>query len=117
MTPPSRFVRLAIVVKSAERQPNVDKTLNLAQHIVNSFDISKGLVVEKGADGKITAAETTQFATFKDLTNKVMYQRTYENLNVTKIDLKKVDFGGNKFKYMPLDPVPQKYFDITDQAK
>ena len=117
MTPPSRFVRLAIVVKSAERQPNVDKNLNLAQHIVNSFDISKGLVVEKGADGKITAAETTQFATFKDLTNRVMYQRTYDNLDVTKIDLKKVDFSGNKFKYMPLDPVPQKYLDITDQAK
>jgi len=117
ITPPSRFVRLAIVVKCAEQQPNVEKNLNLAQHIVNSFDISRGLVVEKAADGKITAAETTEFATFKDLTNRVMYQRTYDNLDVTKIDLKKVDFSGNKFRYIPFNPPPQRYPDITDQAK
>lgn len=117
MTPPSRFVRLAIVVKSAERQDDVEKNLNLAQHIINSFDISKGLIVERNSEGRITAAETTQFALFKDLTNKIIYQRTYENLNVTKIDLNKINFDGKKFKYIPLNPVPQKYLDITDQAK
>ncbi len=117
MTPPSRFVRLALVVKSVERQPDVEKNLNLAQHIVNSFDISKGLIIEKARDGKVTNSETTQFATFKDLTNRVMYQRTYENLEVTKIDLKKLDFGGNKFNYIPFSPNPQTYSDITDQAQ
>jgi choloylglycine hydrolase len=117
MTPPSRFVRLALVAKSVERQPDVEKNLNLAQHIVNSFDISKGLIIEKASDGKVTNSETTQFATFKDLTNRIMYQRTYENLEVTKIDLKKLDFGGSKLKYIPFSPNPQKYTNITDQAQ
>ncbi|MGC8659469.1 MAG: linear amide C-N hydrolase [Desulfomonilaceae bacterium] len=117
MTPPSRFVRLALTLKSVIRQSNIEKTLNLAQHIVNSFDISRGLVVEKSKSGKITSAETTQFASFKDLKNRVMYQKTYDNLDVTKVDLKKLDFKGNKVKYMPLNLGPQNYQDITSEAR
>lgn len=35
----------------------------------------------------------------------------------TKIDLKKIDYSGDKFKYIPFNPGDQKYQDITDQAK
>jgi hypothetical protein len=41
----------------------------------------------------------------------------YEVYWGTKIDLKKIDYSGDKFKYIPFNPGDQKYQDITDQAK
>lgn len=56
-------------------------------------------------------------ATFKYITNKVMYQRLYDNMEITRVDLRKIDFGAEKFKYVSLNRGEQKYPDITDQAK
>lgn len=117
ITPPSRFVKLALYVKSAVKQPNPEKNLNLAQHIVNAFDIPLGIVFDKNREGKVINMEKTDFATYKDLTRRIMYQRLYDNMEITKIDLKKLDFGGDKFRYIPFNPGEQKYPDITDQAK
>lgn len=117
ITPPSRFIKLAVYIDSVIKQPNPEKNLNLAQHIVNAFDIPLGLVVDKASDGKVISMERTDFATFKDLTNKVMYQRLYDNTEITRVDLKKIDFSGDKFKYISLNRGEQKFVDITDQAR
>lgn len=117
ITPPSRFVKLALYLNSVVKQPNAEKNLNLAQHIVNAFDIPLGIVVDKAADGKVNSMERTDFATFKDISNKVIYQRLYDNMEITKVDLKRIDFGGEKFKYISLNRGEQKYPDITDHAK
>lgn len=117
ITPPSRFVKLAVYVNSVIKQPNAEKNLNLAQHIVNAFDIPLGIVVDRGPEGKPVSMEKTDFATFKDVTNKVMYQRLYDNMEITKVDLRKIDFKSDRIKYIAFNPGDQKYSDITDQAK
>jgi choloylglycine hydrolase len=117
LTPPSRFVRLAVITHFADQQEDSAKTLNLAQHIVNTFDIAKGMAVDKSPDGKITASETTQWSFFRDLTNKVLYFRTYDNFNLRKIDLKKVDFEGKTAKAVPLYGDVEVIKDITDRVR
>jgi choloylglycine hydrolase len=117
LTPPSRFVRLAVTTYFADQPENAAKALNVCQHIVNAFDITSGLVVEKSADGKVVGKETTQFASFRDLTNRIFYFRTYDNLDLRKIDLRKLDFSGAKMKFIPMDADNQSVKDITDTAK
>lgn len=117
LTPPSRFVRLGVTTHFADRPENAENALNLCQHIVNSFDITSGLVVEKSPEGKTVAKETTQFASFRDLTNKIFYFRTYENLDLRKVDLKKLDFTGDKPKFIEMSGGNQTVKDVTGTAK
>ena len=117
ITPPSRFVRLAVMTHFADQQENAEKTLNLAQHIVSALHIVKGMVVDRAPDGKIVASETTQWASFRDLTNRVYYFRTYENFNLRKIDLKRLDFNTSKVKVVQMSGDSEIIVDITDRAK
>jgi len=117
LTPPSRFVRLAVLTRFADQQKDSATTLNLAQHIANTFDIARGMAVDKGPDGKVTASETTQWTFFRDLTNKIIYFRTYDNFNLRKIDLTKVDFGGKTTKTIPLYGDGEVIKDITDRIR
>ena len=117
ITPPSRFVRLAVTTHFADQQENAEKALNLAQHIVSSIHIVQGMVVDRGLDGKITSSETTQWSTFRDLTNKVFYFRTYDNFNLRKIDLKNLDFNTGKIKSIAMYGDIEAVKDITDRLK
>ena len=117
LTPPSRFVRLGVMTHFADQPQNAENALNLCQHIVNSFDITSGLVVEKSPEGKTVAKETTQFASFRDLTNKIFYFKTYENLDLRKVDLKKLDFTGDKPKFIEMSGDAQSVKDVTSTAK
>jgi len=117
ITPPSRFVRLAVMTHFADQQENAEKTLNLAQHIVSALHIVKGMVVDRAPDGKIVASETTQWSTFRDLTNRVYYFRTYENFTLRKIDLKRLDFNASKVKTITMTGDTELMVDITDRVK
>ena len=117
LTPPSRFIRLGVTTNFADQAENSEKGLNLCQHIVNAFNIVSGVVVEKSPDGKVLAKETTQFATFRDLTNKIFYFQTYENLDLRKIDLGKLDFSADKVKFIQMDGGIQSVKDVTNTAK
>lgn len=117
LTPPSRFVRLGVITHFADQADNRDMALNLCQHIVNAFNIVSGLVTEKSQEGKILASETTQFATFRDLTNKVFYFQTYQNLDLRKVDLMKLDFTTDKTKFIQMYGDTQSIRDITGTAK
>ena len=68
--------------------------MNLAQHLVSTIHIVKGTIVDRDKDGKIVASETTQWSSYRDLTNRIFYFRTYDNFNMRKIDLKRLDFTG-----------------------
>jgi choloylglycine hydrolase len=117
LTPPSRFIRLGVITHFADVPENADKALNASQHIVNAFNIVSGMIVERSPEGKVLAKETTQFATFRDLTNKAFYFQTYDNLDLRKIDLRKLDFSGDKVKFIPMDGDKQSIKDVTDAAK
>ncbi len=117
LTPPSRFVRLGVTTHFAEQPENAEKTINVCQHIVNVFYIVSGMAVDKSPEGKVVEKETTQFATFRDLTNKVFYFQTYDNLDLRKIDLRKLDFTGDKVKFIEMYGEPQSIKDVTSTAK
>ena len=117
LTPPSRFVRLGITTHFADQPENASNAFNLCQHIVNAFDIVSGMVVERSPEGKILAKETTQFASFRDLKNKIFYFRTYENPDVRKVDLTKLDFTGEKVKHIEMSGGEQSIKDVTGSAK
>jgi choloylglycine hydrolase len=122
LTPPSRFVRLAAITRFAYRQPDAGRTLNLAQHIMNNFDIIHGMAIEplpKGDAtlGKVAPSESTQWATFSDLTNRVLYFRTYDNFNLRKVEFKKLDFGAAKVKRIPMFGAAEAITDVSALAK
>jgi Penicillin V acylase and related amidases len=96
---------------------NLEGALNLAQHIVSSLDIVRGMAVDRDRDGKIIASETTQWSTFRDLTNRVYYFRTYDNFNLRKIDLKRLDFNADKVKTIPMFADKEIIIDLTGQGK
>jgi len=117
ITPPSRFVRLAVTTRFADPPENAAQALNLAQHIVSSLDIVKGMAVDRAPDGHVAASETTQWATFRDITNRVFYFRTYDNSNLRKIDLKRLDFKGGKTRTIPMYGDAEVVTDITGRLK
>ncbi len=117
LTPPSRFVRLGITTHFANQPENATNALNLCQHIVNAFDIVSGMVVERSPEGKILSTETTQFSSFRDLKNKVFYLRTYDNLDLRKVDLTKLDFSSEKVKFIEMSSGVQSVTDVTGLAK
>ena len=63
-SPPSRFVRLAVLTRFSDIQPDAERTLNLAQHVINTFEIPFGLVTDTMPDKKTILKESTQWVTF-----------------------------------------------------
>jgi choloylglycine hydrolase len=117
LTPPSRFVRLGVTTYFADQPENAEKALNLSQHIVNAFNIVSGMAVDRDSQGKVVAKETTQWASFRDLKNKVFYYQTYENTDLRKVDLKKLDFTSEKPKFIEMYGDTQSVKDVTGAAK
>jgi choloylglycine hydrolase len=117
LTPPSRFVRLAVLTRFSDKQPDAARTLNLAQHIINTFDIPFGLVTDTMPDKKTILKESTQWVTFRDLTKRIVYFKTYDNQNLRKIDLNRLDFSEAKVRRIPMFGSDEIVVDITDQAR
>jgi choloylglycine hydrolase len=117
LTPPSRFVRLAVLTRFSDKQPDAERTLNLAQHIINTFDIPFGLVTDTLPDKKTVLKESTQWVTFRDLTKHILYFRTYDNQNLRKIDLNKLDFSETAVKRIPMFGTSEVTVHVTDQAR
>lgn len=105
-TPPSRFLRATALAFSAAPVATGKEAANLAFHILNAVDIPIGIVAEKvkGKDGAQDTLmyEQTQWVTVYDQTNKLAYFRTYGNLNMRMVDLKKVDFLNKGIQYVPM---------------
>ncbi|MCX6248032.1 MAG: choloylglycine hydrolase family protein [Bacteroidetes bacterium] len=111
-TPPSRFVRLAMLTNFADRQPDAASNLNLSEHIINTFTIPKGIIVDKDASGKVVSAETTQWVTFRDLTNRILYFNTYDNPTLRKIDLKELDFSAKEIRRIAMFGLKETIIDV-----
>lgn len=92
-SPPSRFVKIAFMVKNADKAQNKDDVITLAEHIINNVDIPAGLVRSVN-DGK-TTTDTTQWVVFKDMTHKKFYYRTYNDMTLRVVDIDKVNFAEN----------------------
>lgn len=111
-SPPSRFVKIAFMLANAYPSENVKDVLNLATHIINNVDLPAGVVRSVG-DGK-TVSDTTQWVVFKDVTHKMLYYRTYNDMTIRAIAMEKIDFSEHaKPLKMPLI-MPAYIMNVTD---
>jgi choloylglycine hydrolase len=100
-TSPSRLLRAWAMVRFAKPAEKVAQGVNLAAHLLNAVDIPLGAV--RPGDNSMKDSDYTQWIVIKDLKNLVFYFRTYENLMLRAIDLKKLDMKpGAPRKAMPL---------------
>ena len=101
-TPPSRFVKVAYLIHTADPPRNTEAALNFAQHVMNTVDIPYGLVREHLA-GK-TIYGYTQWVVFKDLTHRVLYYYSYQDTALKKIEMKKLNLrAGTKIRSIPIE--------------
>lgn len=116
-TPPSRFVRLALAIDSALPTKDAAGAVNLAEHLLNIVDIPKGTIKEN-PELFITLEGYAQWVIIKDLTNLILYYKTYENTAWKKIDLKKFDLSsGAAEKSVEIDDKQQSIIDVSAELK
>lgn len=89
-TPASRFVRTTAMIRFAQVPSDTKSSVNLAQHLLNAVDIPKGDVRTTDGDAS-SPCDFTQWAVVKDLTNKALYFRTYDDLSLRKFDLSNLE--------------------------
>lgn len=92
-SPPSRFIKIAFMVKNVYEAENKKELLNLAEHIINNVDLPAGYV--RSVNNGQTATDTTQWVVFKDITNKMFYYRTYNDMTLRSVAMKELDFSEN----------------------
>ncbi len=102
-TPPSRFVRVAYSLDAALPPKNAAEAVNLAEHLLNIVDIPKGAIKEPTELPLYDLYGYAQWVVIKDLTDKALYYKTYDNTAWKSLEL---------MKY-PLTPgSPVKTFDL-----
>lgn len=112
VSPPSRFVKMSVMLKTVIQPKDATEALNVSQHILNNVDIPLGFVREAQHEEN-TTNELTQWTVYKDLRNKKLYYRTYADLTLRAVDLSKVDFSPNaKSQKMPIE-AQQFVVDMT----
>jgi choloylglycine hydrolase len=113
-TPPSRFIRAVAFSQAALPVATAHEGVLQAFHLLNQFDIPKG--VARGVDHGRKVADFTLWTSASDLTNHHYYFRTYANSRIRMIDLEKVDLDAKDVKTISMsgDEVIE---DLTGQAK
>jgi len=116
-TPPSRFVKMAICISAVLAPENSGQAINLAQHLLNTVDIPKG-VIKENPEPLITLEGYAQWVVIKDLTNLVLYYKTYDNLALKKVDLKRFDLTANAAeRSIAINDMNNLFIDVTSELK
>lgn len=113
-TPPSRFVRMTTFLRFAKQAENALEAINLAEHLLNTVDIPIGMIRERIHIG--AGLDSTQWIVIKDLTNKVFYFRSYKDLALKSIDMKRVNFNPGSKGSVAID-MGRGYMDVTASLK
>lgn len=108
-TPPSRFVKAVFFSNWADKQKTASEGVRQGFHLLNTFDIVEGLVK---SSSKGNYAELTEWALIHDMTNLQTYFRTYDSLQIQKVDLNKIDFKTPGFRKIDL----KKEFGVIDST-
>jgi len=82
-TPPSRFVRLALVKTMLPLAHNAAAGIRQVGHLLNMVDVPYGAVYNSQG----IPSDYTQWVVIKDLTQRHFYYRTYNGLGLQKLDL------------------------------
>jgi choloylglycine hydrolase len=112
-SPPSRFVRMAVLVHTALPVKGYDEGLNLTMTILNNIDIAKGSVREPS--GKTPEYDITNWSVAVDLGQKKYYYRRYFNKDWRCVDVTKALRNAKGIMTISIDQ-PAAYKDVTDAA-
>lgn len=101
---PSRFVRIAYLVNTCSPARDGKEAINLAKHILNTVDIAlKSCEATIKDKSEAKTFEYTQWSVLNDLSNRVMYYYSYNDMNLKSIDLKKMAVDKvQKAKFIPI---------------
>jgi len=101
-TPPSRFVRAAVLTATARPLPTSVDAVFEAFRILDGFNIPVGVTAKPD---KIASdiESATQITTAADLKNRRYYFHTMSNREVRMIDLSKIDFSTVKQQMIDID--------------
>ncbi|WP_207261775.1 choloylglycine hydrolase family protein [Desulfovibrio sp. Huiquan2017] len=111
-TPPSRFVRTAVLKRFAYQPETGKDAVILARHLLQQVDVMPGVSREKTPRGE--AADYTQWTAIEDLTNRVVYFADYKDQTLRAIDLKKLDFTRSDYASIPVSiPSGNAIKDVT----
>lgn len=107
-TPVSRFVR-AVVFSQAVTSKTITDAVNNAFHILNLFNIPKGIAQEK------TTCDYTQWTSVCDMSNLRYYFNTYDNNRIRMIDLTELPLGISSGQNISM-ATPHKPINITPRV-
>lgn len=104
ITPPSRFVRAAMMATSAPTLNSADETVLYSFKILNAFEIPIGLELD-GKSNPTGLLSATQWTSASDMSNGKLYYKTMNNARIRCVDLKTIDFGKVTYQSLPIDNV------------
>lgn len=113
-TSTSRFVRAVAFSENVVPAANHDEARNTVLHILNLFDIPRGIVYEK-REGQ-TIYDYTQWTSAADLQNKRYYFTTYDNPELHSIDLMAMNCAAHDVVMIPMS-YKQTIVDVTPSKK
>lgn len=114
-TPPSRFVKMTTLLRFAAPAQSAADGINLAEHLLNTVDIPLGTIRERAKNKE--SADYTQWIAIKDLTSRIFYFRSYKDLCLKSIDMRRLNFTpGTRSVALPLD-LSKGYLDVTDKLR
>jgi len=86
--------------------------VHLICHMFNTVDIVRGTVLSKRPYGYIY--HITQWCLIKDLTHKIIYYRSYNDMTLHRLDLKTIDFSNdNIYTEISIDSTTPTILDIN----
>ena len=113
-TPPSRFVRAAFFSKSSVPSKSSQDAVKQAFHILNQFDIPKGVV--SGKDNGKTSYDYTMLTSVKDSKELSYFYRTYEDQGIECVNLHQVDLDAKHIKTKKTDST-QKIYNVSSALR
>ena len=106
-TPPSRFVRAALLSNYSVQQKNGYYSVMQAFHLLNNLDVPLGVEFANGAAPN-NMPSATQWTIATDMGNKVIYYHTMYNRTIRSINMRDIDFANVRFQYAPLDSTKEQ---------
>lgn len=113
VTPPSRFVRAVAFTQSILPLPTGNEAVLSAFHILNNFDIPKGVARDGHLDehGNVIA-DCTIWTSAADLKAKRYYFRTFDNSAIRMVDLSRMNPDATEVVTIPMTG-EEKIEDLT----
>jgi choloylglycine hydrolase len=87
----SRFLATAAALNLSDRPKDVIDAIILAQKLINRVDIPRGLVRDFSMERRHD--DYTQWASFRDHTNRKFFWRSYRDQTLRELDLADIDFS------------------------